>query len=213
MWLAGSHVFRKTFSSLSADRWRCVPPSPLLVIWPEAPRCWSLWSVGWDEVLVRRWWPPGEFTPMSTPQNYCCQGLWPHREPQPLPASAGDPPVLTVGLAQALMRSLLFPLGTGVYETSYAPSTGRVSVSPSPVNSWSQTLLAFKARCSEGSSKCQTPGLGSLMWGSELLHLLESICDIIIFHFEYCVWQVWDLILPHSSPSCCLDVASSLSWM
>ena len=41
---------------------------------------------------------------------------------------------------------------------------------------------------------CQTPKLGSLMWGSELLLLLESICDIVIFHFEYCVWQVWDLI-------------------
>ena len=38
------------------------------------------------------------------------------------------------------------------------------------------------------------------MWGSELLLLLESICDIVIFHFEYCIWQVWDLIFISFEP-------------
>ena len=137
---------------------------------------------------------------MSTPQNYCCQCLCLYREPQPLPASAGDPPVLAGRSGPGSHEILLFSLGTGVYETQCAPSTSRVSISPSPMNSWHQILLAFKARCSEGFSKCQTPRLGSLMWGSELLLLLESICDIVIFHFEYCIWQVWDLIFISFEP-------------
>ncbi|XP_059792959.1 protein chibby homolog 1 isoform X1 [Balaenoptera ricei] len=32
--------------------------------------------------------------PRSTPQNFCCQCPCPHSEPQPPPASAGDPPTL-----------------------------------------------------------------------------------------------------------------------
>ena len=51
-------------------------------------------------------------------------------------------------------------------------------------SSYDQTLLAFKARCSGGSfSWCQTPKLGSLMWGSDLSLLWENLCDIIIFQF------------------------------
>ena len=80
---------RKTLSSLSADGWGCVPA--LFIVSPEASKHWSLQAVGWGQVLVRKWWPPGELMPMSTPQNYCCQCLCPCSEPQlPPPHSAVD---------------------------------------------------------------------------------------------------------------------------
>ena len=42
-------------------------------------------------------------------------------------------------------------------------------------------------KCSGGSSfQCQTPRLGSLMWGLRLSLLWESICDIIIFQLVGC---------------------------
>ena len=45
-------------------------------------------------------------------------------------------------------------------------------------NSCDQTPLAFKGRFSgTSSSHCQTPGLGSLIWGSELSLLWENFCD------------------------------------
>ena len=34
--------------------------------------------------------------PRSTSQNFCCQCPCPHDETQPPPASAGDPPTMTV---------------------------------------------------------------------------------------------------------------------
>ena len=71
---------------------------------------------------------------MSAPPNYHYQCLFPHSELQLSPASTGDPPILQVGLALALMRSLLFSLGLGVHETLCVPFKSGVSVSPSPVD-------------------------------------------------------------------------------
>ena len=102
-------------------------------------------------------------------------------------------------LAQALMRSLLFPLDPSAHKTP------RVEFLFPPVlwNSFDQTLLAFKARCSGGSSfQCQTPRLGSLTWGSELSLLWENLCDIIIFPFVgrppggYGIWFYHDCTPP-----------------
>ena len=49
--------------------------------------------------------------------------------------------------------------------------------------SCTQASLAFKTKCSRGSSsQCQTPpSLGKLMWGPELSHLWVILCDIVIF--------------------------------
>ena len=130
--LAGSYGLRKTLGSPSADGWGCLPT--LLVVWPKASQYWSLQSVQWGQVLVRKWGPPGGLTPTSTPQNYHHQCLCPHSEPQPPPL----PPQETlqyqqVGLAQDPMRSLLFPLDPGARETLCAPSKSGVSFSACPV--------------------------------------------------------------------------------
>ena len=90
--LASSCVLRKTLSCPSADGCGCVPA--LLVAWHEASQHWSLQAVRWCQVLVRKWWPLGGLTPMSTPQNYRCQCLCPCSRPQLPPTSAGDPPIL-----------------------------------------------------------------------------------------------------------------------
>ena len=53
--------------------------------------------------------------------------------------------------------------------------------------SCSQSLLAFKARCSGGSSYwCQTPRLVSLTSGSELSLLRKNLCDRITFQSVGC---------------------------
>ena len=166
-------MLRKTFRSLSADRWGCVPA--LLVIWPEAPQCWSLWSVGWDEVLVRRWWPPGEFTPMSTPQNYCCQCLCLYREPQPLPASAGDPPVLA-GSFVCVSCGVAAP---SLWVLVHIPGLESVSCSPMEGLQSNPTGL-------QGQSPCGFPvllldsRLRSQTWGLEPSQQRENFCGIIV---------------------------------
>ena len=88
------------------------------------------------------------------------------------------------GPTQAPIELLLLPL---------VPVHVRVYVHPLRVKSvfptilWSscfQALLAFKSKYSGGSSsQCQTPGLGSLMWGSDLSLLWENLCNIIILQF------------------------------
>ena len=51
---------------------------------------------------------------------------------------------------------------------------------PVPWSLCDQALLAFKAKCSGGSSFwCQTPQLGSLPWSSELSVLREILCDLL----------------------------------
>ena len=51
-----------------------------------------------------------------------------------------------------------------------------------------KALLAFKDKCSVGSSSwlMPDPRLGSLMWGSEFLLLWEKLCNIISFQFVGC---------------------------
>ena len=69
----------------------------------------------------------------STSQNFCCQCPCPHGEPQPPPASAGDPPTLAGRSGSVSMGSLLLPLGPDVHTTLCVPSKSGVSVSLSPV--------------------------------------------------------------------------------
>ena len=154
-----------------------------MLVWPEASQHWSLQAGGWGQVLVRKWRPPGGLTPMSTPQNCHCQCLCPCSEPQLPPASTGDPPILSGKSGSVSYEVTAFIPWVLVRVRPYV-CLPRVEFLFPPVlwNSCDQTLLAFKARFTGGSSsRCQTPRLGSLTWGSELSLLWENFCGIIIF--------------------------------
>ena len=120
--------------------------------------------------------------PINIPWGLCHQCPCPHSEPQPTPASPGEPP-------RPAGRS--GPGSYGVTALPWVPVHMKPCVHPPRVESlfppvvWSsctQVPLAFKPKCSEGSSsQCQTPRLESLTWGSDLSLLWENLCDIIIF--------------------------------
>ena len=78
----------KTLIRLTVDGWGWVPT--LLVVWPEATQNWSLPGL-FGGANGRLWEGSRQ---RSTSQNFCCQCPCPHGEPQPPPASAGDPPTL-----------------------------------------------------------------------------------------------------------------------
>ena len=152
---------------------------------PEASQHWSLQAFGWGNVLVRKWWPwegscqrvlPGTratdvFVPVV---SYRC-----HQPPQKTFQYQ------QVGMTQTPMRSLLFPLVLVCMRSCVCPPRVEFLFPPVWWNSYAQTLLTFKATCSEGvSSHYQTPRLGNLMWGSEFWLLSESLCDITISQFE-----------------------------
>ena len=127
----GGCGLRKILGSLSADGWGCVPT--LLVVWLEASQHWSLQTVWWGRVLVSRWWPPGELTPMSISQFLCQQCLYPHSEPQPHPTFSGIPSRPAGRPGPGSYEVTAFFLGPSAHETLCAPSKSGVSVSPSPV--------------------------------------------------------------------------------
>ena len=90
------------------------------------------------------------------------------------PPLQGTLPDQQVGLAQAPIKRLLLP------RDFMCAFKSEVSVSLSPVRSCNEAPLAFKAKCSGSSpSRCWTPGLGSLTWGSELSLLWENFCNVI----------------------------------
>ena len=85
------------------------------------------------------------------------------------PTFPGDPPRPAVRSGPGSYEVTAFSLGPAAHEALCAPSKSGVSTFPSPWSSCDQAPLAFKAKCSAGSSSwCQTPRLGSLTWGSEL---------------------------------------------
>ena len=78
--------------------------------------------------------------------------------------------------------------------------------------SCAQTLLAFKARCFEGSSsQCRTPLLGSPMWGSTPCPLGRTSADVITFPFVVTYLAVWVLTIPVFSPPTRLSESPFLS--
>ena len=92
-----------------------------------------------------------------------------------------------VGLTQAAMKSLLFPLGPSLYEPCVCPLRIFLQFTQVLWSSCHQAPLAFKDKCSGGSSSWyQTSRLRSLMWGSELSLLWENLCNIIILKFVGC---------------------------
>ena len=93
--------------SLPAGWWGCV--AALLVGCPKASRRWSLQTVVWGQVLVSKWQPPGEFMPVSTLQSSTTSVLVPtvsHSHSLPPQETFQDQ---QIGLAQAPVKSLLFP--------------------------------------------------------------------------------------------------------
>lgn len=70
--------------------------------------------------------------PMSTPQNYRCQCLCPHSEPQ-TPTSTGDPLVSAGRFGPGSYEVTAFFLYPALHETLSTLSKSLVSVSPSPV--------------------------------------------------------------------------------
>ena len=122
--------------------------------------------------------------PINIPWGVCHQCPFPHSEPQLTPTSPGDA-LRPTGKSG--------PGSYGVTALVWVPVYMKPCVRPPRVESlflpflWipcTQAPLASKAKCSEGSSsQCQTPRLGSLIWGSELSLLWENLCDVIIFQF------------------------------
>ena len=108
-----------------------------------------------------------------------------------------------VSLIQAPMTSLILPWV--LVSTRPCVHSPRVEFLFPPVlrSSCTQPLLAFKARCSRGPSpQCQTPRVGSLIWGSELSLLWENFCDTIVIQFMGC--PPGELIILQVCPSFCL---------
>ena len=168
--LAAGSMVRKTLGSLSAKGGAVFPP------------CWLV-DPGWPSTRAFRlscgarfWWKNGGL------QEGSCQWVLPrttiisvfvptasHRHP----AFAGDSPIWAGRSGLGSYEVTAFPLG-------WCMCPPRVEFLFPPVlwNSCDQTPLAFKGRfCGTSSSCCQTPGLGSLIWGSELSLLWENFCD------------------------------------
>ena len=142
----GACGLQKTLGSLSADGWGCVPT--MLVVCPETSQHWSLLAVGWGQVLVSRWLPPGELTSVSTPTYLLHQCLCPHSEPQLPPASLEIFQDQQVGLAQASVKSLLSPWVPVCMRPSVCPSRVEFMFCPVLWSSCNEALLVFKAKCS-----------------------------------------------------------------
>ena len=93
----------------------------------EPTGCWM------GQVLVSKWQPPGQLTPLSTPQylHHQCPCLF--SEPQPPPASTGDPSRPESRSGTGSYEVTAFSLHPSAHRTLCAPSKSGVSVSPSPV--------------------------------------------------------------------------------
>ena len=135
--------------------------------------------------------------------NFCCQCPCPHGETQPPPASAGDHPILAGSSGLVSYGSLLlFP---GSWCTYYfVCALQEWSLFPSDLwKSCSHIPLAFKVWFSGNSSSfCQTPRLGSFMWGSEPSLQWVDFCVIVILQFVsrpprgYGIWFYCDCAPP-----------------
>ena len=95
------------------------------------------------------------------------------------------------------MKSLLLPWVPVYMRPCVHPP--RVESPFPPVLSSFWDLLAFKAKCSRGSSsRCYTPRMGVLTWDFELSLPRESFWDIIVLQFMGAPlpqWGVWELII------------------
>lgn len=137
------------WDSLSADGWGCVPT--LLVLQPEVSQHWSLQPVGWNQVLMTKRQPLGEFTPMNIPWGLCHQCPCHHSEPQLTPTSSGHSTRSTGRSNSGSYKSLLFRGSQRTWNLVFALKTA-VFFPPVLWRSFTQVLLAFKAKYSRSSS-------------------------------------------------------------
>ena len=114
-----------------ADGWGCIPA--LLVVWPQVSQHWSLQAVGWGQVLVSKWWSPGQLTPLRTTQNLHHHCPCPHSEPQLPPTTPEGSPRPSGWSGPGSYEVNALSLGPGAHETLCAPFKNDISVSPIPV--------------------------------------------------------------------------------
>ena len=126
-----------------------------------------------------------------------------HSEPQPPPASAGDPPAIAGRSGSVSYGSLLLPLVLMGTLPCVCPPRVESLFPPVLLKSCSQIPLAFKVWFSGTSpSHCWTPTLGSLMWGSEPSLQWVEFCHIIVLQFvsqppsSYGIWFYCDCAPP-----------------
>ena len=149
MCLSGSCGLKKTFGNLSADGWVCVPS--LLVMWPEASQPWS------QRLLSgARFWCLQESSHQWAGTSATRVFILAMSQSPPYPyihtlAPAGYPPRPTCMSSIGSCEVTKF-LGLGMHETLCAPSKLEFLFPLVLWNSCTQTLLAFKAKCSGASS-------------------------------------------------------------
>ena len=127
----------------------CLSSLPaLLVVWPEMFQHWSLQAFGWGQVLVPKWWPPGELTPMNIPWYLHHQSPCTHSKPRlPHPhTSSGDPPRPTGGSGPGSYDITAFTLGSST--RCCVPSPRAEALAQAPMTSLpSPRALARDAVC------------------------------------------------------------------
>ena len=181
---------------------------PCFLFHLSCPSTWTCW-MGNTGIDVKMAMSMRAHTNEYSPVHPLPVSLFP-QESQQTPTSPGDPP--RPSLAWEPMKSLLFPWVPVYMRTYVDPPVPEFLFLPIPWNSCNQAPLAFKARCSGGSSPwCQTASLGSLTWGSELSLLWENLCNIIIFQSVGHTHGRWELIILQMWHSYRLIVASYLS--
>ena len=159
---------------------------------------------------------------MSTSQNFRCLCPHPCSEPQPPPASAGDPSTLA-GRSGSVSYGVTAPSPWVLMWTLLCVCPPRVeSLFPLVLSkSCNQISLAFKVRFSgNSSSRCRTPRLGSLTWGSEPSLQWVDFCGITVLQFVshpptgYGIWFYCDCAPPTNSlwSLLCLWMWVSFLW-
>ena len=118
------------------------------------------------------------------------------------PASAGDPPTLT-GRSVSVSYGVTAPFPWVLVHTllCVCPASMESLLPPVLLKSCNQIPLAFKVQFSGDScSHCQTPSLGSLMWGSEPSLQWVDFCGIIVLQLDSPTQRLWDLIFHDCTP-------------
>lgn len=161
----------------------------------------------------------GILTAEQAPWNGHCQHLCPGRV-QVASCLSGRLSKVRKWIWLRLLSNFCLCAGPGACETVSMPFKYGVSIShrvkplfPIALQfSCAQTLLAFKARCFEGSSsQCRTPLLGSPTWGSTPYPLGRTSADVITLPFVVTYLAVWVLTIPVFSPPTRLSESPFLS--
>ena len=186
----------KTLIHLSADGWGWVPS--LFVVWPEATQHWSLLSslVGLMADSGRahaKEYFPELLLPVSLSSRWAT----------PTPASAGDPPTLA-GRSGSVSYGVTAPSPGSWCAHYFVCVLQEWSLFPPVLSkSCNQISLAFKVWfCRNSSSRCRTPRLGSLTWGSEPSLQWVDFCGISVLQFvshpprSYGIWFYCDCAPP-----------------